>query len=236
MNLLGSLFSSSIGRKFLMAATGLVLFGFVTGHLVGNLQIFLPPEKINHYGHMLESLGAGLWIVRLVLLACVVIHIWLAIQLTLENRAARPASYGVDKVNRATLASRVMARTGIVVLAFLVFHIAHYTVRAGHPEWSEHTYKLADGTMVRDVYKMVVEGFSHVGVSLFYIVAVGLLSYHLAHGISSMFQTFGLKNETWTRCLERFAVAYSWGYFLLNALIPLAVLGYVPFLSGLIQR
>ncbi len=129
-----------------------------------------------------------------------------------------------------------MARTGLVVFAFIVFHLAHYTVRVGHPEWSEHTYKLADGTMVRDVYKMVVEGFTSVPVSVFYIVAVGLLSYHLAHGISSMFQTLGLKNETWTRCLERFAVAYSWGYFLLNALIPLAVLGYVPFLSGLIQR
>ena len=236
MNLLGSLFSSSIGRKFLMAFTGLVLFGFVTGHLVGNLQIFLPPEKINHYGHMLESLGGGLWLIRLFLLACVVVHIWLAIQLTLENRAARPESYGIDKINRATLASRVMARTGVVVLAFIIYHLLHFTVRAQHPEWSEHTYRLADGTMVRDVYRMVVQGFSSLGVSAFYVVAVGLLSYHLAHGISSMFQTFGLKNENWTRGLERFAAAYCWAYFLLNALIPLSVLGYVPVLSGLIQR
>jgi succinate dehydrogenase / fumarate reductase cytochrome b subunit len=228
MNLLGSLFTSSIGRKFLMAFTGLVLFGFVTGHLIGNLQIFLPPEKINHYGHMLESLGGALWLIRGFLLACVVIHIWLAIQLTLENRAARPAGYGVDKVNRATLASRIMARTGLVVFAFIVFHLAHYTVRVGHPEWSEHTYKLADGTMVRDVYKMVVQGFTSVPVSVFYIVAVGLLSYHLAHGLVSMFQSLGLKNENWTRNLERFAAVYCWGYFLLNALIPLAVLtGYV---------
>src|SRR5690242_15503618 len=105
MNLLGSLFRSSIGRKFLMAGTGLVLFGFVTGHLLGNLQVFLPPEKINAYGHMLESLGALLWLIRLFLLACVGIHIWIAIQLTLENRAARPQDYGVDFVNRATLAS-----------------------------------------------------------------------------------------------------------------------------------
>lgn len=236
MNLLGSLFTSSIGRKFLMAATGLVLVGFVTGHLVGNLQIFLPPEKINHYGHLLESLGVGLWAVRFFLLASVVLHIWLAIQLTLENRTARPQGYGVDHVNRATLASRIMARTGLVVLAFLVFHIAHFTVRVGSPEWSEPTYALADGTMARDVYTMMVQGFSNVGVSLFYIVAVGLLSYHLAHGIVSMVQTFGLKNENWTRCLERVALVYCWVYFLLNAAIPLAVLGYLPFLSGLIQR
>lgn len=236
MNLLGSLFQSSIGKKLLMALTGLVLFGFVTGHLIGNLQIFLPPEKINNYGHMLESLGGALWLIRLFLLACVVIHVWFAIQLTLENRAARPGGYGVDHTNRATLASRIMERTGLVVLAFLVFHLAHFTVRAGHPEWSEHTYRLASGTAVRDVYTMVVEGFSHVGVSVFYIIAVGLLSYHLSHGIVSMLQTLGLKNERWTRGLEGFAVAYCWGYFLLNAAIPLAVLGWVPVLSGLIQR
>jgi len=236
MNLLGSLFTSSIGRKFLMALTGLVLFGFVTGHLVGNLQIFLPPEKINHYGLLLESLGGGLWAIRLFLLACVAIHVWLAIQLTLENRAARPESYLGEKTNRATLASRVMARTGLIVLAFLIYHLAHFTVRAGHPEWSEHSYKLADGTMVRDVYKMVVEGFSNGWVSLFYIVSVGLLSFHLVHGIVSMFQSLGLKNETWTRNLEIFAKIYCVGYFVLNALIPLSILGYVPVLSGLIQR
>lgn len=228
MNLLGSLFKSSIGRKFLMAFTGLVLFGFVTGHLIGNLQIFLPPEKINHYGLFLESLGAGLWLVRGFLLVCVVIHISLAIQLTLENRAARPAAYGIDKVNRATLASRVMARTGLVVLAFLIYHLIHFTLRLQHPEWSQHSYQLHDGTMVRDVYKMVVQGFSSVPASVFYVISVGLLSYHLAHGIVSMFQSLGLKNETWTLCLERFAKAYCWIYFLLNALIPIAVLsGYV---------
>ena len=236
MNLLGSLFQSSIGKKFLMAFTGLVLFGFVTGHLIGNLQIFLPPEKINAYGHLLESLGAGLWLIRLFLLACVVIHIWLAIQLTLENRAARPVAYGMEHVNRATLASRVMGRTGLVVLAFLLFHLAHFTVRIGHPGWSEHTYRLANGTAVRDVYTMVVQGFSSVSVSIFYIIAVGLLSYHLSHGVVSMLQSLGLKNEKWTPGLEGCAVAYCWGYFLLNAAIPLAVLGWVPVLSGLIQR
>ena len=224
MNFLASLLTSSIGRKFLMAVTGLVLVGFVTGHLVGNLQVFLPPEKINHYAHLLESLGGGLWAIRGFLLACVVVHVWFAIQLTLENRAARPAGYRVDKVNRATLASRVMAHTGVVVLAFLAFHLAHYTVRAGHPEWSEHTYRLADGTMVRDVHAMMLAGFGNVWVSGFYVVAVGLLSFHLSHGIVSMIQTLGLKNERWSCGLERAAVAYCWVYFLLNAAIPAAIL------------
>ncbi len=225
MNLPGSLFASSIGRKLLMAATGLVLFGFVTGHLLGNLQIFLPPGAINLSAYRLESLGAGLWLIRLFLLACLVIHVWLAIQLTLENRAARPQGYGVEHVNRATLASRIMARTGLVVLAFIIFHLAHFTVRVGHPRWSEHTWRLADGTMVRDVHAMMVQGFGNALVSGFYILAVGILSYHLAHGIVSMFQSLGLKNEKWTPGLERFAVVFCWGYFLLNAAIPLAVLG-----------
>jgi succinate dehydrogenase / fumarate reductase cytochrome b subunit len=226
MNLLGLLTHSSIGRKLLMAATGLVLFGFVTGHLLGNLQVFFAPEYINVYAHKLEALGPILWLIRAFLLACVVVHVWLAIQLTLENRAARPDKYGVDFTNRATLASRVMARTGFVVLVFIFFHLAHYTVRVGHPEWSEHTYTLADGiTKVRDVHTMMVQGFSNVWVSGFYILAVGVLSYHLAHGIGSLVQTLGLKNETWTACLQRFVVIYCWAYFLLNAAIPLSVLG-----------
>ena len=225
MNLLGTLLRSSIGRKFFMAVTGLVLFGFVTGHLVGNLQIFLPPEKINAYGHMLESLGAALWLVRAFLLLCVVIHVWLAIQLTLENRAARPQGYGVEHVNRATLASRIMARTGFVVLAFILFHLAHYTLRLGHPEWSEPTFTLVSGIKVRDIHTMMVQGFSNGLVSAFYILAVGVLSYHLAHGISSLLQTLSLKNERWTTGLQRFVVVYCWAYFLLNASIPLAVLG-----------
>jgi succinate dehydrogenase / fumarate reductase cytochrome b subunit len=218
MNLFGSIFQSSIGKKFLMAFTGLVMFGFVTGHLLGNLQIFLAPEKINAYGHLLESLGEVLWVVRAFLLVCLVVHVWVAIDLTLENRAARPAGYAVDHINRATLASRVMARTGVVVLAFLIYHLLDFTLRVQHPEWGRHTFALANGIMVRDVHTMVVQGFSRPLVSGFYILAVGLLSYHLSHGIGSMVQTLGLRNEK-----------YCWLYFLLNAAIPLAILG------GLVQ-
>jgi succinate dehydrogenase / fumarate reductase cytochrome b subunit len=207
-----------------MAFTGLVLFGFVTGHLIGNLQVFFAPVLINTYAHKLESLGVVLWLIRGFLLACLLAHVWLAIQLTLENRAARPQAYGVAHVNRATLASRVMARTGLVVLAFIPFHLAHYTVRVGRPDWSEPTFRLTDGTLVRDVHTMMVQGFSNLWVSAFYIIAVGILAYHLSHGIVSAVQTIGLKNEQWTRQVERFAIAYCWLYFLLNAAIPAAVL------------
>lgn len=208
-----------------MAFSGLVLFGFVTGHLLGNLQVFFDPVLINSYAHKLEALGPVLWLIRAFLLLCLVVHVWLAIQLTLENRAARPQAYGVDHVNRATLASRIMARTGLVVAAFIPFHLAHYTVRVGRPDWSEHSFRLSDGTLVRDVHTMMVEGFSNLWVSGFYILAVGILAYHLSHGIVSAVQTIGFKNEQWTRQIERFAIGYCWLYFLLNAAIPLAVLG-----------
>jgi succinate dehydrogenase / fumarate reductase cytochrome b subunit len=163
--------------------------------------------------------------VRLFMLTCLLVHVWVAIQLTLENRVARPLDYGVDHTNRATLASRVMARTGLVVLAFLVYHLLDFTLRVQHPEWGHHTFALADGTMVRDVHTMIVQGFSRPGVSFFYILAVGLLSYHLSHGLVSMVQTLGLKNERWTCGLERCAMAYCWLYFLINAAIPLSILG-----------
>ena len=170
------------------------------------------------------------------MLACLVVHVWVAIRLTLENRAARPQGYGVEHTNRATLASQVMARTGLVVLAFILYHLAHFTVRLSHPEWSAHSFRLLDGTLVRDVHTMVVQGFSSLPVSLFYIVAVGLLSFHLSHGLVSMIQTLGLKNEKWSGCLEGAARVYCWAYFLLNAAIPLAVLGWLPVLSSCVQR
>jgi succinate dehydrogenase / fumarate reductase cytochrome b subunit len=220
----GKFFQSSIGRKILMAITGFVLVGFVTGHLIGNLQVFLEPVKINTYAHFLESLGELLWLVRAFLLICLVVHIWVALRLTLENRAARPVPYAVDHVNRATLASRVMGRTGIVVLAFIIYHLVDFSFRLQHPEWSDRTFRLPDGTMVRDVHAMIIHGFSRMGVSVFYIIAIGLLSYHLSHGLVSMFQSIGWKNERWTRGLGRFAVIYCWLYFLLNAAIPLSVL------------
>ena len=225
MNLLGALFSSSIGKKFLVALTGLVLIGFVTGHLIGNLQIFLAPEKINGYAHLLESLGELLWFVRIFLLVCVVVHIWLAIQLTAANRAARPLAYGVNHTIRASVASRVMAVSGLVVLAFVIFHLAHFTLRISHPEWGRPMFQMANGAVVRDVHTMMVQGFSNLWVSLFYVLSVGLLSYHLSHGLVSSIQTLGFKNEKWTAQLQRFATAYCWLYFLGNAAIPLAVLG-----------
>lgn len=240
MNSIVNLFRSSIGRKFLMAITGLVLVGFAAGHLVGNLQIFLHPDHINGYAHFLQGLGPALWLVRLVLLACTVIHIWAAVTLTIESRLARgPEKYGVNKWLSATIASRYMRMTGVVVAAFIVYHIAHFTVGAVQKdtfksqlaEWTitkdvrEFGVPLASkGDVVHDVYSMVYLGFACPWVSIFYIIAVGLLTFHVMHGAESMFQTFGLRNHKWGTCLRNAVMLFCVVYFLGSLSIPGAIL------------
>lgn len=240
MNLVGSLFRSSIGRKFLMAVTGLILVGFVAGHLVGNLQIFSHPDKINGYAHFLQSLGPVLWLVRLGLLACVVVHVWAAVALSLENKAARgPETYGVMRWLNATLASRYMKHTGVVILAFIIYHLAHFTLGAAQSATfktalAAYTMQgdlhlaglpvVAKGQAVHDVYSMVYLGFAHPVVALFYIVAVALLSLHLLHGMDAMFQTFGWRNHRWAGGLRRVVTVLCLAYLVGNVAIPGAIL------------
>jgi succinate dehydrogenase / fumarate reductase cytochrome b subunit len=241
MNLAGSLFGSSIGRKILVAVTGIILIGFVVGHLIGNLQVFGSPDRINGYAHLLHEMGTTLWIARIVLLASVAIHIWAATVLTLENRRARGEAvrYGVKHTIRATLASRMMRWTGYIVLAFIFYHLAHFTFGGVQNQTFKETlsrYTLVHdyhvlgipavraGTEVLDVHSMVILGFRSPIVSGFYIIAVGLLSYHLLHGFDSLFQTLGLRSHKWGGALRKFSVLFCVVYFLGNLAIPGAVL------------
>jgi succinate dehydrogenase / fumarate reductase cytochrome b subunit len=239
MNLVGALFSSSIGRKILMAVSGLILIGFVIGHLVGNLQVFQDPDHINGYAEFLRKTGPLLWVARAIIIAAVLVHVWAATVLSLENKAARPEGYGVQHTIRATLASRTMKWTGLVVLAFLLYHLAHFTWGAAQtatfkdnlPEYTmQHEYRVAGfpvidaGTKVHDVHSMMILGFQNVIVSLFYIVAVGLLAFHLLHGFDSMFQTLGLRSGRWSTGLRKVAIVFCALYFLGNLVIPGAVL------------
>ncbi|MDB6093648.1 MAG: Succinate dehydrogenase [Verrucomicrobia bacterium] len=239
MNLVGSLFSSSIGRKILMAVTGVILVGFIIGHLVGNLQVFQDPDHLNGYGAFLHNLGPLLWVARIGLLVAVFIHIWVATVLTIENHAARQVKYGVKHTIRATLASRLMRWTGVVVLAFIVYHLAHFTF--GYAQASTfkeniphyfmaEQYRVAGfpvidkGAEVLDLRTMVILGFQQPIVAVFYMIAVGLLSVHLLHGFDSMFQSIGWRSAKWAGALRKVTIAFCLAYFLANAAIPGAVL------------
>ena len=242
-----SLLASSLGKKYIMALSGLVLSLFVLGHMVGNLQVFLDPYWINAYGFKLQHLPYGLlWIVRLFLLFSVAAHIWAAITLKIQNKKARPEEYEQNATVQASLASRTMIMSGLIILFFLIFHLLHYTVRAvpGHnyfesivassgAEYPAEVLlikggqttidKFGDPLHVHNIHDMMVAGFSYPLISLFYILGTYLLCMHLSHGVSSMFQSIGLRNETWRYRLDIFAKIYGWVTFIGYASIPVSI-------------
>ena len=220
MNPISSYLSSSIGRKWIVALTGLGLFGFVVGHLIGNLQVFLGREPLNRYALFLQSLGELLWVIRLGLLAMVVAHIVFTIKLRMENRAARPVGYAVTNRRAATFPARMMTLSGLMVLCFIIFHLLHFTAHKIDPSFAHMT----DAMGRHDVYRMMITGFKNPWASGFYIVAVGLLAMHLNHGIGSLFQTLGLNSAKLRPLWEKGGVALSWLIFLGYASIPVAVL------------
>ncbi|MDR1497605.1 MAG: succinate dehydrogenase cytochrome b subunit [Puniceicoccales bacterium] len=239
-NYAGSL--SSLVKKYLMAISGLVLASFAFVHMIGNLQMFQSPEHINVYAHFLQHLPPpALWGFRAVMLACVLVHAATGILLALENRAARGfEQYAVKKSRAATLFAKTMPYTGLVLLAFIAFHIAHFTVKAPaslgtgafHAEiaadvhsklFGVFDYPIFKGETVNDCYNMVVTGFGSPVIGGFYILAMFLVALHLSHGIASAFQTFGLRNEKWRALLDFVAFAYGTVLFLGLAAVPAAV-------------
>lgn len=221
------MFASSLGKKYLMALSGIVLVGFVFVHMAGNLQILMGQEKINAYAHALQSLPLPiLWGSRLFLLLAVVVHAVTAYQLVKENRAARPNRNDIEKTQRAGIASLRMGLTGSILLAFIVFHLLHFTIRTIYPEYSEMmtTVGSPDTNEIHDVYSMVLAGFQHTWISVFYVVAMFLLCGHLAHGVSSAFQSLGIRSENWRVKLELAAKAYAWVIFVGFSIVPLLVL------------
>src|ERR1035441_1704747 len=192
IRLLRNLFCSSLGRKYLMAVTGGVMFLFVIGHLVGNLQVFIGPDQINTYGHFLQSNLEIIWPARIVLLGCVALHIWAATSLTRENLAARPVNYATWEPTAASYASRTMIWSGVIVAVFIIYHLLHYTVMVQATSLGltgQDVGGLHDKEGRHDIYKMIILGFSNLWVSLFYVAGVGLLCLHLSHGVSAMWQS-----------------------------------------------
>ncbi|MDB6032143.1 MAG: succinate dehydrogenase (or fumarate reductase) cytochrome b subunit, b558 family [Verrucomicrobiales bacterium] len=208
-----------------MAISGFALFLFVIAHMLGNLQVFLGAEQINRYGHFLQSTPELLWPARIGLLVLVLVHIFAAIKLSQENKAARPVAYHNYQMVAASYASRTMLMSGLIVLAFIIYHLLHYTAQVQYVNFTGQNFvDFTDPQKRHDVYKMMVVGFSKPLVSLFYIVGVGLLCLHLSHGVSSMFQSLGWKNKYYGQFLDKFARIISWVIFLGYVSIPVSVL------------
>lgn len=213
---------SSIGCKAVMAGTGLALFGFVVAHMLGNLQVFAGPEVYNHYAHAMQSLGPILWAARLGLLAIVAAHIATAVWLTRKNREARPERYVFDNTVQASYASRSMFMTGLIVLAFILYHLMHFTLKTTGAPGDGLTYRLHDGTEVPDVYSFFVTSFRVWYIVLVYLVAQVLLAIHLSHGVSSMFQTVGWKGPKYAAAIDNLGPALAIAILLGNVSMPIA--------------
>jgi succinate dehydrogenase / fumarate reductase cytochrome b subunit len=207
---------STVGRKVVMALTGLLLVGFVTGHAAGNLLVFKGPGALNAYGAFLKSSAVVLWTVRLVLLTAVGLHVWAALTLIRLNQASRPVGYTRQVPQASTLAARLMRAGGILLLAFIVFHLLHLTTGTIHPGYTfSHT----------DVYSNVISSFQVPWVALFYIVAMVALLAHLSHGIWSFFQTMGWNHPRFNIARRVFATVLALIVSLGFIAIPSAILG-----------
>lgn len=209
-----------------MAVTGAALFLFVIGHMLGNLQIFLGPDQLNSYAHFLQSKGGLVWLVRVALLGILLLHLWSALQVWRENKAARPVGYLGHPVPVATtLASRTLLMSGLIVAAFVVYHILHFTVQVQALNLTGRDFvALVDAEGRHDVYRMMIIGFRQPVVSAFYLFAMALLCLHLSHGVSSMFQTVGLRNRAWGAVIDRGAQVGAAVIFAGYGSIPLAIL------------
>ena len=205
----------------IVAITGIILILFVVGHLLGNLQIFIGPDWINGYSQHLHDLGRLLWLIRIFLLLTVVIHIYVTIQLAIENRRARPEPYIDRQYVKATFASRHMLMSGLIVVAFIIYHLAHFTVRITDPRFA--LLKL-DPLHRYDVYSMMVYGFQSYLVSGFYVLGLFLLALHLSHGSSSFFQSLGLNDKKLAPRLALGGRIFAWLLFAGYSSIPVAVL------------
>jgi succinate dehydrogenase / fumarate reductase cytochrome b subunit len=211
-------YQAAIGKKVVMAVTGVILFGYVLAHLIGNLQIYSPDtQQINNYAHFLHAHVVLLWAVRALLLASVVLHITASVQLWRLKQKARPEAYVKKDDLPASYAARTMIWSGPIIAAFVIFHVLHLTVGGVLP-----LHTLPDGDM--DVRANVITGFQNPAVAIFYIIAMALLCMHLYHGLWSMFQSLGVNHPRYTPIIKKFAAAFAWFVAIGNISIPVAVL------------
>ena len=209
----GGFFSSTLGKKWLMAVTGIILFGFVVGHMLGNLQIYLGQERLDHYAELLQANKPFLWAFRSVLLFSVSVHIWAAVVIWLRNRSARPVKYKMFQPPGLDYAARTMVWSGPIIALFIVYHILDFTVGTANPDFIKG-----------EVYHNVIASFSNPGIALVYVAANLLLAFHLYHGLWSLFQTFGWDHPRFGWIRRALAIFFSVLIGAGNISIPLAVL------------
>ncbi|HKH43605.1 MAG TPA: succinate dehydrogenase cytochrome b subunit [Thermoanaerobaculia bacterium] len=213
-------YKAAVGKKAVMAVTGIILLGFILLHMIGNLHLYEGPGHLDEYGTFLRQVGApalppngALWLVRIVLLTSVILHIWAAWQVTRMSKEARPSRYEHKAVIHTSYASRTMRWGGVIILLFIIYHILHFTTGTVHPSFREG-----------GVYHNVVAGFSVWWVSLFYIVAQIALGFHLYHGVWSLFQSLGWNHPRFNHWRDGLAHAFAWVVTLGNVSFPIAVL------------
>lgn len=217
---------SSIGKKLIVAITGLALVLFLAGHLIGNLLIFKGRVDFNEYAEFLHHVGHGalIWVARIGLLVMLVLHVWATILLTRENKSARKIEYEYKTVIQTTKSARLMIWSGLTILAFVIFHLLHFTVRVNSDLAS---------IAATSPYDMVIAGFDrhhwlNFFVVLFYIIAMSCLCSHLSHGVGSIFQTLGMRSKKASDVIHKFSVGYALVIWLGFISIPIAIfLGFV---------
>lgn len=210
---------SVVGRKVLMAITGQCMVLFAVVHMMGNSSIFVGPDGINAYAKHLHDLGPLVWIFRAGLLSLASIHIFFGIQLTLENSAANPAGYAVKRQLKATFASSTMIWTGLVMMAFLIFHLLHFTARV-----TPGVVQGVDALGRFDVFTMVVSAFKNGGIAAIYLLAMCALFLHLSHGIQSFFQTMGWNTDKTQCAISTVGKAVAFILLAGYAVIPLSIM------------
>ncbi|MFA6234844.1 MAG: succinate dehydrogenase cytochrome b subunit [Bacteroidota bacterium] len=231
MSALVRFFQSTILSKVVMAGTGLLLVLFILGHMAGNLQMHLGQEKMNVYAQTLQHLGGALWVIRAVLLLFLVLHIITSIRLKALNLSARPQAYAFKNTVKATLASRTMIWTGVMIALFLTYHLLHFTVKATNPQYGG----LFDSLGRHDVYSMVIFGYQNILISIVYIAAMCLLGFHLIHAIESMFQTLGVNHPKYNSFIHGFSVTLSLVIVIGFISIPLGVIfGWIALPAGVV--
>jgi succinate dehydrogenase / fumarate reductase, cytochrome b subunit len=206
-------YRTTVGKKFVVAVTGVILFLFVLGHMIGNLQLFAGPETLNAYAAFLQGMGGVLWVIRAVLLLTLGVHVITTLLLFLQNWGSRPVRYRVKKTREVDYSARTMVWTGPIVATFVLYHLLHFTLGTLHHDFIEG-----------DVYHNVVSGFLIWWVAAVYMVANLLLGFHLKHGLWSWFQTLGLAHPKYNTWRNRFALFFAGLIIVGNLSMPVAVL------------